>query len=275
MKLTKEIKEYICDQNIMSGQTTTATCPFCHKEKKMSITKDRGCMLYHCYSASCGAQGRINIGLTANDVRVIINSRAVDAPPHHIEMRRMPSWVPVTQYETAVRYLKANHCWEAYVAGYPIYYDVKLSRVVFPAFIGGKMVDACGRTLIFKKNGERLQIPKWFRYNKSGLPLFVNPMKHDNVLVIVEDAASACAISRVAKACALMGTNLTPQAKLAIINSMGEGIKKIIVCLDKDATHKALKLVTELSSHVETIARVLPDDAKYLTVDVIKKELGL
>lgn len=80
-----------------------------------------------------------------------------------------------------------------------IMYDSKQNRVVFMIKNDHVICDAIGRSL------HKSVKPKWYRYGKSNR-LFTSG--ESDVGVLVEDAASACAISPVATGIALLGTNL-------------------------------------------------------------------
>ena len=102
----------------------------------------------------------------------------------------------VTNNERALRYLKNNNCIDAYENRLVnIMYDPKQDRVVFMVKDGLKTVDAIGRSLNYKVK------PKWYRYGKSE-KLFTCGDSQDAILV--EDAASACAVSKIFTGVALL-----------------------------------------------------------------------
>ena len=72
-------------------------------------------------------------------------------------------------------------------------------------------------------------MPKWYRYGKSS-KLFT--CGEHSKAILVEDAASACAVSQVATGIALLGTNMK-DADLASL----KGYTHIYICLDADATN--------------------------------------
>jgi DNA primase len=86
--------------------------------------------------------------------------------------------------------------------------------------------------------------------------------------VLVEDAASACAISPIATGVALLGTNMK-EADLAQLKKYSH----VFVCLDPDATRKALDLQKYLSYFVSTTIIRIDDDLKYYDAQEIKKLL--
>jgi len=84
---------------------------------------------------------------------------------------------------------------------------------------------------------------------------------------VVEDCPSACAVSSLYTGLALLGTSL-PNSILSIIKSRWS---RVIICLDKDATDKALKLVDKLGFYVNTDMKMLERDLKYENKDNIIK----
>lgn len=106
--------------------------------------------------------------------------------------------------------------------------------------------------------------PKWYKYSKSDKPVIIRctqQVGHSakrNTLVLVEDVASACAVSEVYDSMALLGTNFfasyLPFVKL---------YEKIYVCLDKDATDKAIDMAMMLNNFVPTKLVPLEKDLKH------------
>ena len=92
-------------------------------------------------------------------------------------------------------------------------------------------------------------------------------MHEHNEAVIVEDCASACAVSNVLTGVAILGTSLTQSHKQYL-----KSYDKIYVALDRDATTKSFGVANELKSyglqnvHVKT----LEDDLKYFNTKEIK-----
>jgi len=171
-----------------------------------------------------------------------------------------PQFTPFSENERALRYLKKNNCLAAYHNQYArILYDPKQDRVVLLVQKDGVTYDAIGRALQSKT------IPKWYRYGKSQ-KLFTAGSHSQAVLV--EDAASACAISPVATGVALLGTNM----KDADLTQLRE-FDKVFVCLDPDATRKALDIQKYLSYFVSSTIIRINDDLKYYETQEIRQLL--
>ena len=122
---------------------------------------------------------------------------------------------------------------------------------------GVHIVDAIGRSLNFKVK------PKWYRYGKSHT-LFT--CGDSDTAIVVEDAASACAVSQTFTGVALLGTNLKDM-DLSLLKKF----HKVYICLDPDATRKALDIQKYLCYVVPTKVIRIKDDLKYFGSQEIKK----
>jgi DNA primase len=149
--------------------------------------------------------------------------------------------------------VKRVNAYDAYLSGRAdIRYDFKRNRVVFLVKDGNKVVDAAGRSIDARG-------PKWYRYGDSKRP-FVCGI--DTCAVVVEDCASACAVSNNATGVALLGTNLLSEHIDAL-----KQYDRVFVALDKDATDKAIGMVRTLHTHVPTRLMVLRTDLKNMQGD--------
>jgi hypothetical protein len=161
--------------------------------------------------------------------------------------------VALSREPAAESYVKRVNAYDAYLSGrVDIRYDFRMNRVVYLIKDGRKTVDAAGRSLANIK-------PKWWRYGKSGSPFTCGS---GTVGVIVEDCASACAISNCLSGIALLGTNLQDSHLPSL-----RKYSRLIVALDKDATQKAFQLVRQLQAHRPTSLVVLNKDVKDMTDD--------
>ena len=93
-------------------------------------------------------------------------------------------------------------------------------------------------------------------------------MHEHNEAVIVEDCASACAVSNILTGVAILGTSLKQSHKQYL-----KSYDKIYVALDRDATTKAFDIANELKSYgLQNIhVKALKDDLKYFNTDEIKE----
>ena len=238
-------------------------CPFCGGSNTLSVSKVDGLLLWHCYRASCSAKGKATVGRTLDDLRLRRKTEHQDATftlPEH--------FVNVLSNESAVSYLKHNHCMSAYSSRIAdIRYDPKLNRCVFVNHYSGNCVGAVGRAL------DKETKPKWWRYDRNQYPYIVRSVSDSacSTAVLVEDAASACAVAAAGVVgVALMGTNLSDSMLTPL-----RQFTKVLVALDPDAIRKALAITSKLRYIVDTEVRRIPDDLKYFNPDQIRSILKL
>jgi len=104
-----------------------------------------------------------------------------------------------------------------------------------------------------------IKIPANKRKKIEGLQDLKKQLQH---AILVEDCASACAVSESTVGVALLGTNL-----LAEHVDILKQYDRVFVALDKDATDKAISMVRTLHSHVPTKLIVLKTDLKNMKRD--------
>jgi hypothetical protein len=250
----------IIERLIPQGRTRMRTnCPFCGAKNTLSITREGGNLLYQCYRASCPVAGGKQVARTIDEMR-----RALGLTHHEkaAEFELPDHLVNVLTHEPAVAYLRRNHSLQAYVDRRAlIKYDPRLDRVVFCVSHERKVVGATGRAL----NKETK--PKWFRYDAAGYPFIVGDSA---TAVIVEDAASACAVSSVATGIALLGTNLANSYLGSLKN-----YKQVIIALDPDAMCKAIDMERSLAYFANVRTAQIEDDLKYFQPSQIAKMLNI
>jgi 5S rRNA maturation endonuclease (ribonuclease M5) len=109
-------------------------------------------------------------------------------------------------------------------------------------------------------------MPKWKSYGDT-TGLFT--CGTGDIAVVVEDAASACAISNLEGyvGAALLGTNISPKQKQQL-----KHYSRVIISLDKDASGKAIKLLSKLTGHVKSVTVVLlEEDLKNLNTQQLEE----
>jgi DNA primase len=149
--------------------------------------------------------------------------------------------------------VKRVNAYDAYLSGRAdIRYDFKRNRVVFLVKDGNKVVDAAGRSI----DG---RTPKWYRYSSSKHPFICGS---GATAILLEDCASACAVSESTVGVALMGTNLLTE-HIDVLKQYD----RVFIALDKDATDKAIGMVRTLHTHVPTRLMVLRTDLKNMQRD--------
>jgi DNA primase len=164
-------------------------------------------------------------------------------------------------HEKAMRYLQNNNCWDSFMMNRAdIRYDVAQDRVVFVVKnkYSNEYAGAVGRAL------HKDTYPKWYMYGSKHVPFICG---EGDDAVIVEDCASACAVSGVLTGIALMGTSLVDTHLAHIMQ-----YKTIYVALDRDATTKSFSIAKELRAKGFTNVKVkaLEDDLKYFKTDEIR-----
>jgi hypothetical protein len=124
----------------------------------------------------------------------------------------------------------------------------------------GRIIGGVGRSLNYNV------LPKWYVYGSKKYPFICG---EGDTAVIVEDCASACAVSDNFAGLSLMGTSL-PQEYISVIKKR---FKNAIVALDRDATTKAFDIAREVGMVAHTRVVMLEDDLKYFKPDEIKEML--
>ena len=228
---------------------TRVDCPFCNHTNTLTIKKSEGKVMWYCFHASCNAKGNIKKEMSMKDVEksILLSSNADIKKKFFIP----ENFVSVYNTDKCTDYMKKNHCMVAYMNGLvDIKYDVRQHRAVFLIKKDQEVVGAVGRGL----NSE--VYPKWFMYGDKSYPFMCG--KHDTA-VIVEDCASACAVSDFYCGVALMGTSL-PESYIPVLK---KHFKKVIIALDRDATTKAFDISNQLRYYMDTQVKILEEDLKY------------
>ena len=240
------IQDLINDLFLTDGESKRINCPSCAGLKTFTITSKDGLVIWNCYKASCNAKGATPVTMSRDTLITRITK-----PMELTERRVVPLVVPshFSSYfpEKMVKYMDKNNVTVAWREGrVELFHDVVQDRAVFTIVSSGKAVDAVGRAL-----GRGM---KWYKYENTGEPFIAG---YGDILYIVEDAASACAISHYGTAMALLGTNLSDRAI-----DIAKGYSECVICLDKDASRKALSLTKRLKQFTETSMRILKYDPK-------------
>jgi len=234
---------------------TTIDCPFCGGKKKFTIDKFDGKLLWNCFRASCNVRGSYQ------------GRRGIDATKAylsgHANEKQKTKHVPIPQittraenHEPTCDYLKQVNSWGAYLAGdIKVRYAPKENRVLFYNKEG---TGAVGRFLGVSKY-------KWWNYGDLSGGIHVGEGDH---AILVEDAPSACAVSRINGyvGLSLLGTDITKPIRKAL-----SSYEKVTLVLDNDASAKAVSITRKcnLIDHV----RLTKKDLKWLTTEQIQNLL--
>ena len=249
-------------ENIIQGDEvdTRTDCPFCNHTNTLTIKKSNGKLMWYCFHASCNAKGVHQKEMSMKDVESSLLSLVLS---HNKKTFSIPNnFVSIYSTEKCMDYMKKNHCIKAHINGIvDMRYDVRQHRIVFLIKKDQEVVGAVGRGL----NSE--VYPKWFMYGDKSYPFMCG--KNDTA-ILVEDCASACAVSDFYCGVALMGTSL-PDSFIPVLKKR---FKKIIVALDRDATTKAFDISNQLRYYTNTKVKILEEDLKYYDTESIKKILN-
>jgi hypothetical protein len=253
--------------SLPDGHTdSTMECPKCKSNKAFSLTRDGNKLKFICFRASCGFKGIID-SRTGQSIRDISEE----------------DYKPVKLFTGELDFLNDDEI--AYLAGlFRIHPDLLLKirwgvcdkRVYFPQYgVGGKVHGYIARYYPALNFDIPLKGAKayWKPVIATPPPLLfsdlsVVPMiRKQKRVVIVEDYPSCLRIISQLKlpCCCLGGTNLYDN----VIQSMMDlEIEQLIVVLDADAVHKAVKMkrATALLFDIEVIA-LTGKDPKDMTED--------
>ncbi len=238
--------------------TMRMDCPFCHNKNTLSITNDDYLLSWYCFHASCKAKGTEKKGVSMKSIKKIFDPQ----PIIESDIFNVPdSFKQVYTNQKAVNWAKAYNCWESWSWGrVGLRYDVKQNRLVFliKDFESDEIRGAVGRSL------DRDTQPKWYMYGNKKYPFYCGKMED---AILVEDCASACAVSNIATGIAMMGTSYNDEW-----NKYLKKFKKIFICLDRDATTKAFDISNKIRyvGNVEVIVKILDEDLKNFETDKIR-----
>jgi len=252
MKSPNWLKGYVESLDIQPLGRYRSDCPVCGKSNTFSVTDDGLQRMWFCFHADCNVSGRTGITLSRQHANGVFKRSQANVPvPRTGNTYELPpTFVSLSRNLDAELYVKRVHAYDAYLAGRAdIRYDFKRNRVAYIVKADNKIVDAAGRSL----DGRN---PKWYRYNNASVPFACGD---NNTAIIVEDCASACAVSNLVAGVALLGTNLSDEH----VDFLSK-YKRVFVALDKDATDKALDMVKILCRKIPTKLMVLSQDLKNL-----------
>jgi len=241
-------------------------CPFCFHSNTFTLKNIDGKIMWNCFHASCNAKGKISRDMSPEELKKFLSSEELSLQ-NKMKSNNKIKWNPPDYFTSvyscnrALNYIKNNNCLDAMQKGLAkIMYDPRRDRVVFLIKEQNKVINAIGRAITSDN------YPKWYVYGKKSNP-FVCGNHRDAVLV--EDCASACAVSNVITGIALLGTSL-PEEYIPYLKKYN----KVLIAFDRDATVKALDLSSRLCYNVSNVQVILlEDDLKYFDEDKIREIL--
>ncbi len=250
--------------SLPEGETTTVTCCFCGKDKKLSITRKEDGIVYNCWSASCSGKGFIgSYGAThADRVKPIFKPSKY---PLATELLTEEMYDHLADtYGLNGRTLRINGIRQA----------KWINELLIPLFdrIGaryGQTTKNLDRR--HKKSIHYIERPEpMLHYTNFNLPSTCQGV------VLVEDCLSAMRVTQLDKGwrgVALLGTILNRDK---VRNLKKGGNNDIIIALDPDATNAAWKLQRKYGLFFDTCkVAVMSADPKDSSDNVLEKELGI
>lgn len=247
MSVKETIKNAINSVHLVESVNKYIDCPSCGGQNKLSVLKEGADIKYHCFRASCFIKGVISGRRTIEQTKGFLLQ--CKQPPAKNYGLPIPSFESeISKNCPASKYLLQSNCTEAYTTNkIKITWAVKEERVLF---FTKDHKGAVGRTL--NKYG-----PKWVTYGdcSTGISVGEGP-----TVVLVEDAASACSVSRLPQytGFALLGTKMKDSYKERL-----NSFKKCLVVLDNDAKSQAFKVAREL--RIPASIRLTKYDLKMLS----------
>lgn len=289
----KEQLAIVSKVRLTEGSTQRGACPFCGGKNTFTISKIRGDLVWNCYRAGCrisgsrkGTPSLESIKTSLDNLRGKVEqlgnspSRAIGSPLAGVYRNELPTMLTgLNDRPELITWLRERNSLEAYLLKLvTVKYAPTEERIMF-------LVDntsAVGRTLLNVN-------PRWKKYGpceslftcslENGSKDIVNSDNLDHtknnlstsgqtsskaikVGVVVEDACSACAVGVIDgyTGCALLGTNLTQQHRLELLQ-----FDRLIIALDPDATaSKGSKYLNSLQGIIPcTIAQLTTDPKNY------------
>lgn len=242
------LKNLIDSVSLREGQSYRGDCPVCKRTNTFTITRQTTGLVWNCFSAGCNCAGFTGRELSKDDVIKSFSGTHEES----VKYNRPDYFVHVTRSDVACEFLNRFQVLQTILQlKLPVFYCVKSNRVFFEDTGYGAIGRALGR-----------EYPKWLI---TGYPRYVHINTGSKLLFVVEDAVSAVKMACCGDAVALDGTNLTAEVVL-----LARNYPKVVVCLDPDATGKAIDMHAELANHVVCGVKYLRDDPKYLSVEELQ-----
>ena len=247
--------------DVVEGEQIRQDCPRCKGKNTFTATKRNGTLIYNCYKLSCDLQGKINLGVSKEElehylVTPLIETGSINKRLEHFVYPEHVTTDSSNKYINRFR-MRWSGEYANPLENIELLYDLKDKRAVFPIYNDGLIVDAIGRALDGKQ-------PKWLRYGGAAEYAKYCYGTPNGVYVVVEDVISAVTLATVfpdVTGFALLGTSLTDAHK----ECLSDSASYVMVALDPDALRKTLVMRKEIEAwcDIPTRAIRLRDDIKY------------
>lgn len=263
----QQIESYI-KENLNGSSSIRTNCPNCGNRNTFVASIQDGQILYYCYHAFCNTKGKTDYVSTLQSLRQI---RSIDNQISSTYI--LPDYfVNPLQNPRCYAFLKYWRLLEAYASGVAsIFYDPKLDRCVFLLKDHkGDIYGAVGRSL------DRNNLPRWYVYDRINKCPFIsmgygkgNILSHTTILV--EDALSSIRVASICNGVGLLGTSF----HIDVLTYINPITKYAWIALDKDATHKSLKIQKQLAPYIDSRILPLEKDIKYYSETEMEQLKGL
>lgn len=277
----KDQWEILKSIKLKEGQYLRLDCPGCKGVNCFGIERNGGTVSWGCFRASCDWHGKKSVGFTREGIKVRLgydthirstNDESKPVPDPLLSIDNRPH---ILDWLSSVNSLTAYN--EGLV---DITYSPSEDRVMFKlpdakGYVGRSCLTLNGTRYSTDESGKitrfdsrRVYGPKWRNYGDTST---IFSCGSGETGVIVEDAPSACAVgtSPCFTGVSLLGTKLTINHKLAL-----RKFKKLIVCLDPDASLKSIAFSKKLQGIVPSVSvKIIEDDLKWFNATQIESQL--
>lgn len=244
------------------GEHRRVVCPTCGggstKERSLSLTKEDGNLLWHCFRANCSEKGGKGVGKSL--IRI---SKGLPGPP-------IKDIGPLTDLSWSwEQWFRFKMQWEDKHFERARPKLTRDNRVAYPIY--GPARQRKG----YVARGYHGQKPKALTYLNPGMCKTswygIDQYPREHKLLIVEDIPSAIRGADYLTTVALQGTSLDVEAR----REMARFATRVYIALDADATVQALKMAKQLGIMFHFVA-VLPltKDIKDSSQDELDELLG-
>lgn len=256
-----------------TGESRYLDCPFCGRKDKFSITRTAEGVLYHCFSANCGAAGFVpdhgsipqaRGKKTRPRKRYIGNQQKITKEDWKFFRERFHIWLADIHSS-----FTPNGAWEIFVThrGEYIFPILDLKGLRVGEVIRQPTWEGCHREPVPGK-------PKALTYiDHDALRISVHKAKTDMV-VLVEDQVSAEKVRSVTgyTAIAILGNTLSSEAALKIAGELKP--QRLVWWLDEDMAETSYRLNARYGGYFnDSRVLVTPEDPKDTPKDDMKEVL--
>ena len=235
-------------ESLSLGESTQVYCPFCDNQapwsKSMSLTRVEDGAVFYCFRPVCNASGHVSIN---GKVRT--------------KKQKNDSINPFREYNADLYPLlvDSRHYREDWVSE-GVKVNNRRGTLVFPVY------DCYGNQFGWVDRSYSGRTPKSLNYIDPTYPKVHYPRAYrtNNIAPpeeahIVEDIPSAIAVCKYTPCVSILGTSLPNDA----LEELQARFERITICLDKDATSKAIKLKRQLRTLFQEVnVKFLPKDPK-------------